>query len=181
MKKFNFIPLAIPEVILIETKKFEDMRGFFAETYNKEEFTLGGINENFIQDNYSFSHKGVIRALHFQKPPHEVSKLVRCVRGEIFDVAVDIRPDSKTFGKWVAETLSESNGKMLLIPKGFAHGFCALTEDVGISYKVTDYYYPESEAGIVWNDPDLAIDWPMKEVILADKDRKFPFLKDLLR
>ena len=181
MKKFFFTPLAITDVMLIESKKFEDARGSFTEVYSKKEFTEAGIHEDFVQDHHSISRKGVIRGLHFAKPPYETAKLVRCVKGEILDVAVDIRPDSKTFGKWVAESLSENNGKMLFIPKGFAHGFCARTDIVGVTYKVSDYYRPESESGIIWNDPDIAIPWPVQEPILSDKDRALPHFKDLIK
>lgn len=181
MKKFIFTPLAISDVILIEPTKFEDNRGFFSETYNKKEFSEAGIDEDFIQDNLSFSHKGVVRGLHFSKSPHEMVKLVRCLEGEILDVAVDVRPDSKTFGKWVSEILSAENRKMLFVPRGFAHGFCALSDRVGVSYKVTDYYFPESESGIIFNDPDLAINWGTEEPILSEKDKKLPYFKDLLK
>lgn len=181
MQKFTFRPLAIPEIILIETRKFDDNRGFFVETYNKKEFEEGGITENFVQDNYSFSYKGVVRGLHFSKPPHQTAKLVRCVEGKILDVAVDVRPDSKTFGKWVSEILSEENKNMLFIPKGFAHGFCVITEKAGVSYKVTDYYYPESEVGIIFNDPNLNINWPKGDYILSEKDKKLGTFKDLLK
>ncbi len=181
MKKFIFTPLDIADVILIEPTRFEDTRGFFSETYNKKEFLEAGINEDFVQDNFSISHKGVIRGLHFSKPPHQIVKLVRCLEGEILDVVVDMRPESKTFGKWVSEILSGENGKMLFVPRGFAHGFCALTDRVGVSYKVTDYYFPESEVGIIWNDPDLAIDWPKGEYLLSEKDKKLPYFRDLLK
>lgn len=181
MKKFIFTQLAIPDVILVEPKKFEDPRGFFSETYNKKDFSKAGINVDFVQDAYSFSQQNVIRGLHFSKSPHETAKLVRCVQGEILDIAVDIRPSSKTFGQWVAEKLSESNGKMLFIPQGFAHGFCILSEFAGVAYKVSDFYYPESDSGIIWNDPDLAIDWGIQKPILSDKDKQLPTLKDLTK
>ena len=178
MSKFNFTPTAIPEVILIEPKRFEDNRGFFIEMYNKREFAEVGINEDFVQDNFSFSHKGVIRGLHFSTKPHETVKLVRCSKGEIMDVAVDVRPNSQTFGKWVSEILSNENNKMFIIPRGFATGFCVLSESAEVSYKVTDYYFPESEVGIIYNDPDLAIEWGVENPVLSEKDKKLPSLKD---
>lgn len=181
MSKFTFTKLSIPDVILVEPKLFEDTRGFFVETYNNKEFVEGGIIEDFVQDNYSFSRKGVIRGLHFSRPPHETAKLVRCSHGEILDVAVDIRPNSLTFGKWVSEILSENNHKMFFIPRGFAHGFCVMSDMAGVSYKVNDYYFPESDSGIIFNDPDIDINWPTAEPILSEKDKKLPFLKDLLK
>ncbi len=179
MAKFKFTPLAIPEVIMIEPTVFSDSRGFFTETYNKKEFADAGIFEDFIQDNHSYSTKGVVRGLHFSLPPHETAKLVRCVEGEVLDVAVDIRANSKTFGKWVAEKLSRENGKMLFVPKGFAHGYCVLSETSSFLYKVSEYYYPESDRGILWNDSDLAIDWGVENPILSEKDSKLPTFKDL--
>jgi dTDP-4-dehydrorhamnose 3,5-epimerase len=179
--KFTFTPLEIPDVIMVEPTLFEDNRGSFAETYNKKEFAEAGINEDFVQDNFSFSKKGVIRGLHFSRIPHETTKLVRCTGGQILDVVVDVRPNSPTFGKWVSETLSSDNHRMLFMPRGFAHGFCALTDTVEVLYKVSDYYYPESELGIIFNDPDLAINWPVSNPILSDKDKKLPFFKDLFK
>ena len=181
MAKFTFTPLSIPDVILVEPKLFEDSRGYFVETYNQKDFEEAGIKENFVQDNFSFSKKGVIRGLHFSKSPHETVKLVRCISGEILDVAVDVRPNSPTFGKWVSEILSSDNRKMLFIPKGFAHGFCALSDTVEIVYKVNDYYFPESEQGIIYNDRDLAINWPISDPIMSDKDKILPSFKDLFR
>jgi len=181
MAKFTFTPLSIPDVILVEPKLFEDSRGYFVETYNQKDFEEAGIKENFVQDNFSFSKKGVIRGLHFSKSPHETVKLVRCISGEILDVAVDVRPNSPTFGKWVSEILSSDNRKMLFIPKGFAHGFCALSDTVEIVYKVNDYYFPESEQGIIYNDKDLAINWPISNPILSDKDKILLSFKDLFR
>lgn len=180
MSKFIFTKLSVPEVILVEPKIFEDHRGFFVETYNEKEFIEGGINERFVQDNLSFSVKGVIRGLHFSLPPHETAKLVRCASGEILDVAVDVRPHSLTFGTWVSAVLSSENRKMLFVPKGFAHGFCVLSDTAHVAYKVTDYYFPESDSGIIFNDPDLAIDWSVKEPILSEKDKILPLLKDVI-
>jgi dTDP-4-dehydrorhamnose 3,5-epimerase len=181
MKKFNFIHSAIHDVIMIEPTVFEDIRGSFNETYNKNEFEEAGIYDNFIQDNVSSSKKGVIRGLHFTITPHETAKLVGCTQGKILDVVVDIRPKSSTYGKWVSEVLSADNHRMLFIPKGFAHGFCALSDMVQVSYKVTDYYYPESDSGIIYNDPDIGINWPITDPILSEKDKKLPFLKDLFK
>src|SRR3989338_4643455 len=181
MEKFNFTSLAIPGVMIVEPRIFLDNRGGFAETYNKKEFERAGIKEDFVQDNFSFSKKGVIRGLHFSKSPHETVKLVRCISGEIMDVAVDVRPNSPTFGKWVSEILSSDNRKMIFILKGFAHGFCALSDTVEIVYKVNDYYFPESEQGIIYNDKDLAINWPISNPILSDKDKILLSFKDLFR
>ncbi len=181
MKKFTFTELALPEIIKIEYMHFEDDRGFFSEVYNKKEFAERGILDNFVQDNISFSKKNVIRGIHFSKAPHEMSKLVRCVSGEIWDVAVDVRLGSPTFGKYVAETLSGDNNKILYIPKGFAHGFCVLSGEATVAYKQSDYYYPEIDAGVIYNDPDIAINWPVKEPIMSEKDKKLPNLKDLLK
>ncbi len=179
MKKFVFTSLTIPEVILIEPFVFEDNRGFFTEIYNEKEFGEMDIHEHFVQDNLSFSQKNVIRGLHFSKSPKETVKLVRCVYGKILDVAVDIRPSSRTFGQWVGEILTGENRKMLFVPKGFAHGFSVLSENALVSYKVTDYYYPEYDAGVSFSDPDLAIDWKVERPVLSEKDKKLPFLKNL--
>ncbi len=179
MNKFTFTPLEIPEVILVETKKFNDERGFFSETYNKKEFTEAGITEDFIQDNYSFSKKGVIRGLHISKAPKDTAKLVRCIEGEIMDVVVDVRPDSKTYGKYVSQVLSKENHKALFVPKGFAHGFSVRSDEATIVYKVTDYYYPEYDKGVNWADPEIGIDWGISEPVLSEKDQKLPLLKDL--
>jgi dTDP-4-dehydrorhamnose 3,5-epimerase len=180
MNKFTFSQLNIPDVILIEPKRFLDNRGFFTETYNKKDFANAGIFEDFIQDNHSFSKKGVIRGLHFSTSPHEMTKLVRCIEGEIMDVAVDVRPGSITYGKWVSEILSSENGKMLFVPKGFAHGFSVLSDAAAITYKVTDYYYPEYDKGVNWNDPEIGIKWGIENPILSEKDHNLPFLKDLI-
>ncbi len=173
---FEFKKLKIPEVILIEPKVFKDKRGFFMETYKITDFANFGIKENFVQENHSFSFKGILRGLHYQHPPFAQGKLVRVVKGEIFDVAVDIRKGSPTYGKWVAEILSEENKKALYIPVGFAHGFCVLSEVAEVIYKVTNLYSPESEAGVFWNDETLNIEWPIREPILSEKDKKWPTL-----
>ncbi len=174
---FEFVKLEIPEVILIKPKVFEDARGFFMEAYKASVFAQAGINYAFVQDNHSKSKKGVLRGLHYQLEPKEQGKLVRCIKGKIWDVAVDIRRGSPTFGKWVAVELSEENQYMLWIPPGFAHGFLAL-EDCEIIYKCTEEYAPELDRGIIWNDPDIAIPWPTDNPILSSKDAKLPRLKD---
>ncbi len=176
---FRFTPLEIPEVILVEPEVFADERGFFLEYYKQSDFFNGGIKEDFVQDNHSRSVKGVLRGLHYQKEPMAHGKLVRCIRGEIFDVVVDIRRDSPTFGKWISIVLSEENKRILYIPPGFAHGFQVISEVAEVIYKTTKEYSPAHEAGIVWNDPYLAIPWPIKEPILSERDRRWPFFKDL--
>ena len=148
------------------------------ETYKTPDFVTAGIKANFIQENHSCSSKGVLRGLHYQNPPFAQGKLVRTIRGEIFDVAVDIRKGSHSWGKWVGAVLSEENKNILYIPAGFAHGFCVLSEIAEVLYKTTNVYSAESEAGIIWNDEDLNIEWPVKEPILSEKDKKLPALKD---
>ncbi len=175
---FEFLRLDIPDVVLIKPKVFSDERGFFMETYKYSEFASFGISERFVQDNHSLSSKGVIRGLHYQNPPEAQGKLVRVVVGEIFDVAVDIRVGSPTYGMWVSEILSSKNKKMLYIPPGFAHGFCVLSDAAEVVYKVTAEYAPECEAGIIWNDADIGIEWPVANPVLSDKDKTWPALKD---
>jgi len=174
---FEFKELEIPDVILVIPKVFEDDRGFFMETFKISDFKAYGISYEFVQDNHSKSKKGVLRGLHYQLYPKAQGKLVRCIRGRIWDVAVDIRKGSPWYGKWVAVELSEENKLMLWIPPGFAHGFVAL-EDAEIIYKCTAEYAPELDRGIIWNDPELAINWPVEKPILSPKDAKLPFLKD---
>ena len=175
---FIFKKLSIPEIILIEPKVFDDPRGFFMETYKYSNFEEIGITEPFVQDNYSRSQKHVLRGLHYQKNPHAQGKLVQCFQGKIFDVAVDIRVGSKTFGKWVACELSDANSSVLYVPKGFAHGFLVMSKYADVVYKCTAEYSPESDRGIIWNDPDMNIHWPVAEPILSEKDSKHPLLKD---
>ena len=179
---FTFTPSEIPDVILIEPKSFEDPRGFFVEYYKKSDFVENGIKDEFIQDNHSRSTRGVLRGLHYQLPPHAQAKLVRCIRGEILDIAVDIRKDSPTFGKWIAAKLTENNKKMLYIPAGFAHGFYSISDVVEITYKVTAEYAPQSDRSIRWDDPQININWTelidLSEVILSDKDLNASLLKD---
>ena len=172
-------PLAIADVLLIEPKVFGDDRGFFYESFNQQRFNEAtGLGYDFVQDNHSKSAKGVLRGLHYQLPPKAQGKLVRVVAGEVFDVAVDIRKDSPTFGKWVGAILSGDNKRQLWIPPGLAHGFLVLSESAEFLYKTTDYYAPELERGIIWNDPDLAIEWPIDGVpTLAFKDASAPLLE----
>ena len=175
---FIFKKLDIPEVILVEAKSFLDDRGFFMESFKESIFINNGIVAKFVQDNFSHSTQGVLRGLHYQKSPKAQAKLVIALRGEIFDVAVDIRKNSPTYGKWVSEILSEQNHNLLYIPEGFAHGFCVLSKEADVLYKVSNEYSPEHEKGIIWNDPDLNIQWPVDKPILAEKDLQSPFLKD---
>jgi dTDP-4-dehydrorhamnose 3,5-epimerase len=175
---FAFKNLDIPEVVLIEPKVFKDERGFFMETYKMPDFVTAGVKANFVQDNHSRSTKGILRGLHYQNPPFAQGKLVRAVRGEIFDVAVDIRMGSPTWGKWIGVILSEENKNILYVPETFAHGFCVLSEVAEVIYKTTNAYSAEAEAGVIWNDEDLNIEWPVKEPILSEKDQKLPSLKN---
>ena len=177
---FEFRELAIPEVILITPESFTDERGFFMEIYKKTVFEKAGIKENFVQDNYSGSKKNVLRGLHYQIPPRGQAKFVRCMRGEIFDVAVDIRKGSPYFGLWVGEYLNEDNKKMVYIPKGFAHGYLVLSEEAQIVYKISEEYSKNHERGIFWNDSAVNINWPLAvSPILSEKDKKLPLLKDI--
>ncbi|MBS9768829.1 MAG: dTDP-4-dehydrorhamnose 3,5-epimerase [Flavobacteriaceae bacterium] len=170
----KFIKTKIEDVIIIEPKVFGDERGCFFESFNQKEFEENIGEINFIQDNESKSKKGVLRGLHFQKPPFAQAKLVRCIKGKVLDVAVDIRKNSKTFGQHIAVELSEKNKKQLFIPRGFAHGFAVLSEEAIFAYKVDNIYKPDYESGIVWNDKDLNIDWKLNEneLILSEKDKK---------
>jgi len=177
----KFTRLEIPDVLLIEPKIFSDARGFFYESYHMKVFAEAGIVAPFVQDNQGCSSRGVLRGLHYQIEPMAQAKLVRVTRGEAFDVAVDIRKGSKTFGKFVTAILSGENKKMLYIPAGFAHGYCALTDGTEFLYKVTEFYSPQHERGILWKDPDIGIPWPETEgeYILSEKDRKYPLLRDV--
>lgn len=178
MGKFKFTETKINGVYIIEPQVFGDNRGYFMETYNENDFIEAGINIKFVQDNQSASKKGVLRGLHFQKT-HMQSKLVRVLNGEVFDVAVDLRKGSETYGKWVGVVLSGENKKQFLLPKGFAHGFIVMSDYAEFTYKCDDFYHPEAESGIIWNDPDIAIDWPdVGEVLLSEKDKKNPTLKE---
>jgi dTDP-4-dehydrorhamnose 3,5-epimerase len=177
-KKVNFTRL--DGVLVVEPAVFGDHRGWFMETYNEANFLEAGIKINFVQDNHSFSaNKGTLRGLHYQLNPKAQTKLVRCTRGAIYDVAVDIRKGSPTFGKWFGIELTAENKKQLLIPKGFAHGFMTLTKNVEVQYKVDELYAPECDRGIIWNDPEIGIEWPMDiKPILSPKDENAPLLKD---
>lgn len=171
---YQVTPTAIPDVLILEPKVFGDARGFFFESYNENDFKQAtGLEVKFVQDNHSRSSKGVLRGLHYQLPPHAQGKLVRCVRGAVFDVAVDIRKSSPTFGKWVGVELSEDNHKQFWIPPGFAHGFLTLTDAAEFLYKTTDYYAPQFERSILWNDPDIGIQWPDGDAspALSSKDQ----------
>jgi len=176
---FNFKRLEIPEVVLVEAKSFSDDRGFFLESFKESDFVSNGINAKFIQDNVSHSIKNVLRGLHYQKNPKAQAKLVTTIRGKIFDVAVDIRKDSPTFGRWVAEILSDKNHKSLFVPRGFAHGFCVLSDKADVLYKVDNEYSSENERGIIWNDSTLEINWPSDNPILTKKDLDLPTLNDI--
>jgi len=175
---FTFKKLNLSDVILVEAKSFPDDRGYFKEIFKESSFIENEINTRFVQDNFSHSIKGVLRGLHFQKNPKAQAKLVTVLRGKIFDVAVDIRKDSPTYGKWVSEILSEQNHKLLYIPEGFAHGYCVLSDEADIFYKVNQEYSPEHDIGFIWNDPEVAIKWPMDNPLISDKDLKLPFLKN---
>jgi dTDP-4-dehydrorhamnose 3,5-epimerase len=171
----------LPGVLIIEPARFGDARGFFSESWNRQRFAEHGIDTDFVQDNHSLSSRtGTLRGLHFQRPPHAQAKLVRCGRGRLFDVAVDIRKGSPTYGQWTGCELSFENGRQLYIPAGFLHGFVTREPDTEIIYKCSDYYAPDCDAGVRWDDPDLGIDWGLDgDPVLSDKDTKAPFLRDL--
>jgi dTDP-4-dehydrorhamnose 3,5-epimerase len=174
-------PLALPDVLLITPKRHGDARGWFAETWSKRVFDEAGIRADFVQDNQAFNaRKGTLRGLHFQQAPHPQAKLVRVLRGAIWDVGVDIRPGSPTYGRWAAATLTAEGGEQLFVPRGFAHGYVTLTDDTELAYKVDGLYAPDREGGVAWNDPDLALPWPLEgEPVLSEKDQRLPRLKDL--
>jgi len=175
---FEFKPMEIPGLVQIRPRVFRDSRGCFFETYKKSEFVDNGIDYDFVQDNYSFSTRNVLRGLHYQLPPAAQGKLVSVVKGRAWDVAVDIRRDSSHYLEWKAVELSEENRTMLFIPPGFAHGFVALTDEVHFFYKCTSQYAQELERGIRWNDPDIAIQWPVENPLVSERDAKLPLLKD---
>lgn len=174
----NIIKTNLLDVIIIEPTVFGDERGFFFETWQKERYEAAGIQGEFAQDNVSFSRKGVLRGLHFQNP-HGQGKLVSVLQGEVFDVAVDIRIGSPTFGQWTGVVLSGENHRQFWIPAGFAHGFCVTSETALFSYKCTDRYAPECEGGIAWNDPKIGVEWPLLDVTLSAKDKVYPCLHDI--
>jgi dTDP-4-dehydrorhamnose 3,5-epimerase len=182
MGKISVEATAIPDVKIITPRKFGDHRGFFSEVYSKQDFVEAGLNLDFVQDNHSLSAEvGTLRGLHFQSPPFAQDKLVRVARGRILDVAIDIRRNSPTFGKHVAVELSAENWRQLLIPIGFAHGLCTLEPNTEVLYKVTNTYSAANDLGLAWDDPDLAIEWPVaaEKIVLSDKDRQHPRLRDL--
>ena len=180
MGKLNFKETEIEGVYIIEPTVFGDNRGYFMETYNYKEFKEAGLGMVFVQDNQSKSKKGVLRGLHFQKR-YPQGKLVRVISGEVFDVAVDIRKGSKTYGKWVGVILSEDNKRQFYIPEGFAHGFLVLSDEAEFTYKCTEFYHPEDEGGIAWNDPDINVKWPLEgidNIIFSKKDKLWPTFKE---
>ncbi len=174
----NVIETELPGVRIFEPKVFGDHRGFFVETFNAKRYADRGLDSAFVQDNLSFSKYGTLRGLHYQNP-HPQGKLVSVLQGEVFDVAVDIRRGSATFGKWVGVTLSAENKRQFYVPPGYAHGFCVTSETALFSYKCTDFYAPEADGGVLWNDPDLGIAWPVAEPTLSPKDAVAPRLKDI--
>ena len=176
---FTFKRLSIPDVILVEPQSFSDDRGFFFESFKESDFFANGIDKKFVQDNFSHSVNGVIRGLHFQKAPKAQAKLVTVLKGKIFDVAVDIRKNSPTYGKWVSEILSGDTHNLLYVPEGFAHGFCVISDEADVLYKVSNEYSQEHERSIIWNDPKLDIQWPIKKPIISNKDNKLSLLENL--
>ena len=183
MGKIKVTDCDIEGLYIIEPSVFPDARGYFMETYNQRDFEEAGLTMTFVQDNQSMSVKGVLRGLHFQKQ-YPQGKLVRVVRGEVFDVAVDLRKDSKTYGKWFGVELSAENKKQFYIPEGFAHGFLVLSDEAEFCYKCTDFYHPGDEGGIKWDDPDIGIDWPIKpdtKLIISEKDQKWDGLIDTIK
>ncbi len=180
---FDFKKTSLKGLFLIQPRVYTDTRGFFMESYKKSDFEKAGIAEEFVQDNHSFSSKGVLRGIYFQSEPHAQGKLVRVIKGAVWDVSVDLIPGSSTFGKWYGIELTEKNSTMLYIPPGFGHAFLTLEDNTHFLYKCTAEYNPESDGGVRWNDPDLAIDWPLTEgskPVVSDKDTVLPFLKDLI-
>ena len=178
MGNFSFTETRIKGVYIIDVKTYGDHRGYFMEIYKEVDFLSAGLDYRFVQDNQSSSRKGVLRGLHFQKT-YPQAKLVRVIKGEVFDVAVDLRRGSETYGQWVGVLLSENNHRQLMIPRGFAHGFVVVSDYAEFAYKCDEIYHPEDEGGILWNDPDVNIEWPeVGEVILSEKDKKYPTLAE---
>jgi dTDP-4-dehydrorhamnose 3,5-epimerase len=171
---FTFEPTGIPDVLIVSPKVFADARGYFMEAFKQSEFEAAGLGLPFVQENQSRSTAGTLRGLHYQRAPRAQGKLVRVTLGEIFDVAVDIRPDSPTFGRWVGVTLSAENRKAIYVPPGFAHGFCVVSPEAEVIYNTTEEYAPALEHGIPWNDPALGITWPVREPILSPRDERWP-------
>lgn len=176
---FTFTETELEGLLVITPRVFEDERGYFMETYKESDFQKAGIRERFVQDNHSRSSRGTLRGLHFQRAPHAQAKLVRVTRGSLWDVAVDLRPGSKTYGRWVGIELSESNKKLFFIPAGFAHGFVALEDGTELQYKCSAEYNAHADGGVRWDDPELAIEWPLRVVLVSAKDAALPLLKDL--
>jgi dTDP-4-dehydrorhamnose 3,5-epimerase len=174
----NIISASISDLLIVEPDVFNDNRGFFMETYHQKRYEDHGIKETFVQDNLSYSVKNTLRGLHFQSK-HPQSKLIFVIAGEIYDVVVDIRKGSPTFGKWVGVVLSEENKKQLFVPKGFAHGFCVLSAFAYLAYKCSDIYHPDDESGILWSDPEIAVKWPVINPIISPKDQKLPRLSEI--
>ncbi|MBI4356599.1 MAG: dTDP-4-dehydrorhamnose 3,5-epimerase [Gammaproteobacteria bacterium] len=174
------IQTSLPDLLQLELQVFEDKRGFFLESYHSERYQKIGIREPFLLEGHSYSTQGVLRGLHYQRN-HIQAKLIRVVHGEIFDAVVDIRENSPTFGHYYSTLLSRKNAMQLYVPKGFAHGFCVLSRQADVEYKLSDYYHPEEERGIVWSDPDLAIPWPIQNPILSERDAKFDSFRDYLK
>lgn len=178
MGSFNFLSCGMEGLYVIEPKVLGDERGYFMETYQYEDFKAQGLDMIFVQDNQSFSKKGVLRGMHYQKQ-HPQGKLVRAISGAIYDVAVDLRKESSTYGKWFGVVLSGENKRMFYVPEGFAHGFMVISDQALFHYKCTDIYHPEDEGGFLWNDPEIGIEWPITgDVLLSDKDRILPAFKD---
>jgi len=173
---FHFRRLEIPDVVLVLPKRFEDDRGFFAELYKGSDFSAAGVSTEFVQCNHSHSTEGVLRGMHYQKDPKAQGKLVTAITGRVFDVAVDIRRGSPSYGDWLGVMLSSDNGRMLYIPPGFAHGFCVLSQEADVIYKTTEEYAPDLDRGIAWNDPQIGIRWPIADPILSPKDAQWPSL-----
>lgn len=183
MGKIKVTPCEIEGLYVIEPTVFKDERGYFVETYNQNDFKEAGLNMVFVQDNQSMSVKGVLRGLHYQKHFPQ-GKLVRAIRGTVFDVAVDLRTNSKTYGKWFGVELSAENKKQFYIPEGFAHGFIVLSDEAEFAYKCTDFYHPNDEGGLAWNDPEIGVEWPIEEgmkLIISEKDQKWGGLKDTFK
>jgi dTDP-4-dehydrorhamnose 3,5-epimerase len=170
----------LKDVLIIEPRVFSDERGFFFEAYSRERYSQYGINNEFVQDNLSSSIRGTLRGLHYQYP-HSQAKLVQVISGEVLDVAVDIRIGSPTFGQWAGVLLSSDNKKQLFIPKGFAHGFCVMSDSALLTYKCDDYYSPDCDKGILWSDPEIGIEWMVINPLLSEKDRKYHYLKDITK
>jgi len=173
-------PTRLPEVLAVEPARFDDDRGFFVETWQRERYRAAGILDEFVQDNHSHSRQGVLRGLHFQMRRSQ-AKLVTVIRGRIFDVAVDVRRDSPTFGQWAGTEISDAGPRQIYLPPGFAHGFCVLSETADIHYKVSDVYDPVDEAGILWNDPEIGIAWPVRQPLMSARDAAYPKLRDFPR